>query len=160
MAVMEGRNGKVTVDTTVGKKKLVAEMGNWSISGWQRDLIEVSAFQDVAKRFAIGLLDPGQVTFSGYYDPSNSSGQGKLIAAFTSGKKISNSTTVGKACRKLRLWGSDDTSLSNYGFWSVIGSSGAFYITSMELGQEKSGVGSLSITAKVSSGYLAWSTST
>lgn len=157
MAIMEGRSGKVTVRTTAGNIT-VAEMGTWAISGWQRDLMEVSAFQDTAKRYVIGLMDAGQVNFSGYYDPSNSSGQGKLIAAFTSGKKISNSTS--RKIRKLRFWGSDDTSLPNKGYWSVIGTSGSFYITSLELGQDKSGVGTFSMTVKVSSGYLGWSTTT
>ena len=158
MAVTEGRNGKITVRTTAANNVTVAEMGSWSISGWTRDMVEHSAFQDTAKRWKPGLLDGGQVQFSGYYDPSNSSGQGKLIAAFTSGKAISNATTL--KIRKMRFWGSDDTALPNYGFWSVIGSSGSLYITSMELGQEKSGLGSLSMTAKVSEGMLAWSTTT
>lgn len=157
MAVAEGREGKVTIRTTAGNAK-VAEMGTWSITGWTRDMVEHSAFQDTVKKFKPGMLDAGTISFSGFYDGTDSSGQAKLIAAFTSGKAISNSSA--RKVRKLRLWANDSTALTNYGFWSCVGSSGALYLTQIELGQEKGGLGTISFTAKATSGVLVWATAT
>lgn len=162
MSVTEGRKGKVQVRLcTTGAigsscRHTVAEMGNWSITGWQRDLMEVSAFQDTAKRYVIGLMDAGGVTFGGYYDPSSTE-QTKLIAAFTSGKYVGDSTAVGVP-GQLRFFANSDTTLTNYGFWSCTGSNGKFYITNCESAQDKSGVGTFNMTVKVSCGLLGWST--
>ena len=156
MAVAEGRNGKITVQSN-STKHTVAEMGNWSISGISRDMIEYTAFGDTVKKFKPGMVDGGQVTFSGFYDGSDSTGQKALIAALSSGVAISN--TTGRP-HKMRLWANDDASFDSYGFWSCVGSSGELYVTSMDLGQDKNGLGTVSFTLKVSKGLLAWSTTT
>jgi len=157
MAVTEGRKGKVTVRTT-GGTVTVSEQGKWGIKGWQRSMIEHSAFQDTAKKFTPSILDPGSIDWDGYFDPSNSSGQMKLIQAFTSGKPICNSSVY--KLRKMRFWGNTDTSLGNKGFWSATGSSAYLYLTDIQVGQDKAGLGTISFTAKVSGGVLAWSCST
>ena len=163
MAITEGRHGKIQVRLCAAAAKgstcrhTVGEMGSWSISGWTRDMVEHSAFQDTAKRWKPGLLDAGQVQFNGYWDPSSTE-QSKLVTLFTSGTYIGNTTTTGVASQ-LRFFASDDTTVANnYGFWSCTGGNGRFYITSFEAGQDKSGLGTLNMTVKVSCGILVWST--
>jgi hypothetical protein len=60
----------------------------------------------------------------------------------------------------MRLWANYDSNFDGYGFWSCVGSSGELYVTSMDLGQDKNGLGTVSFTIKVSKGLLTWSTST
>jgi hypothetical protein len=162
MAVSEGRNGKITVvemGSTYQTVHTVAELGTWSISGFNRDMIEYTAFGDTVKKWKPGMLDGGTITFTGFYDGTDSTGQVRLVTALSSGGAIGNSTAAGKVS-KLRLWANDDPSFDGYGFWSCTGSAGQIYITTVDLSQDKNGLGTISFTAKVSKGELAWSTST
>jgi hypothetical protein len=139
----------------------VAELGTWSISGINRNMIDVTSFGDTVMAFKPGMLDPGSITFTGFYDPTDSSGQAKIISSLSSGISISNSTS--RKLRKLRIWASMSTSPGSTnvrGYWSCVGSSGEVFITGMELGTDKNNVGTVSFTAKVSGGKLAWSTTT
>ena len=156
MAVAEGRNGKITVQAN-STKHTVAEMGNWSVGGINRNMIDYTAFGDTVMKFKPGMLDPGTITFSGFYDGTDSTGQVSLIEAMSSGVAISN--TTGRI-HSLRLWANSDTDFDSYGFWSCVDSSGELYVTSMDLGQDKNGLGTVSFSLKVSKGALAWSTST
>ena len=164
MAVTEGRNARITVRTlsTGTESVVVAEMGTWSISGVSRNMIDVTSFGDTVMGFKPGMLDPGSITFTGFYDPTDSSGQAKIISSLSSGISISDSTS--RQLRNLRIWGSMSTSPGStdvYGFWSSTGSTGAeIFITSMELATDKNNVGTISLTAKVSGGRLAWSATT
>ena len=159
MAVAQGRKGKITVDESTGTKiYTVAEFGTWNISGINRNMIEHTAFGDDVMRFKPGFIDPGSISFSGFFDGTDSTGQGFLIGLLSSGYSISNSSA--RDLRKLRLWANDDTTLSNYGFWSCTGSSGEIFVQSMETAQDKNGLGTVSFTLKISEGLMAWSTST
>lgn len=158
MSVAEGRKGNVTVVATTTGSHVVAEMGEWNISGETLNMIPLSKFQDTVIRKRPGMLNPGTITFSGYFDGTDSSGQLYLFEHFSSGVLIDNSST--RTLSKLRLWANDDTTLDNYGFWSCTGSSGRLYITQRTMGQNSDGVGTLSFTAEVSDGLLGWSTST
>ena len=160
MAVAEGRNGLVTVTTTAAGKHTIAELGNWSVSGISRDMIDYTAFGDTVKKFKPGMLDPGSISFAGFYDGTDDTGQVSLITYLSSGASIGNSASSANMICKLRLWENSDTDFDSYGFWSCTGSSGEIYITSMDLGQDKNGLGTVSFSAKVSKGALGWSTST
>lgn len=162
MAVAEGRNGKVSVQSTASATVTVAEMGTWSIGGISRNMIDITAFGDTVMKYAPGMMNPGTMTFSGYCD-AGSTAQANLVNALnngwyicnkTTGSLLGNSTTV----KKLRLWANDDTTFPEYGYWSCSGSSGKIFFNSMDLGQDKNGVASLTFTAQVSHGVLAWST--
>ena len=161
MAITEGRNGKVTVTAGSSVTKAIhtiGELGTWRISGVSRDLIEHGSFGDTVKQFAVGMLDAGSITFEGFYDPSDTY-QAALIANLSSGISVGNSTTA--AIRRLRVYNSDDTSVAKkdyFGYWSCSGSAGEMYISSMDLGQDKNGLGTISLTARVSGGSLAFST--
>jgi hypothetical protein len=126
MAVSEGRLGKVTVYLAADAK------------------------------FKPGMLDPGEVTFSGFYDASDTTGQVQLITSLSSGGQISNSSDY--PLKQMRFWANDDTTFDGFGYWSASGSSGELYITSLETGTNKDGIATISFTAKVSKGALAWST--
>jgi hypothetical protein len=157
MAIAEGRHGKVTVSTTAPAVHLVAELKSWSISGINRNMIDVSRFQDDVMRFKPGLLDPGTIQFSGFFDGTDSTGQVQLITSLSSGGAISND---GPELRKMRLWANDDATFDNYGFFSCTGSSGAVYMQSMDVNINNNGVVEISFTGKVSDGIFEWSTST
>jgi hypothetical protein len=104
------------------------------------------------------MLDPGELTFEGFYDASDSTGQAKFITALSSGGSIANTTFVSGRVSKLRLYANDDTTFDGYGAWSCTGSSGELYITSFESETNKDGIASVRFTAKVSKGALAWTT--
>lgn len=163
MAVAEGRNGLVTVRFGTGTTDCtVAELGTWSIGGISRNMIDITAFGDTVMKYAPGMMNPGTITFSGFCD-AGSSGQAALIAAINSGLYICNKSTSAllgnsSTIKKLKLWANDDTGQPEFGFWSCSGSSGKLFFNSMDTAQDKNGVASISFTAQVSHGALAWST--
>ena len=160
MAVAEGRNGSITVcygSLSTAVHATVAEMGEWSVGGMARNMIDYIAFGDVTAKFKPGMLDPGTVTFSGHYDGSDNE-QKKLITALSSGGAIGSSAIKSRLSR-LRLWANDDTSFESFGYWQMTtGSSGKFYVTSMETAQSKDGLATLTVTLKASRATLTWTT--
>ena len=118
MGVAEGRNGKVTlVATTTGSEHTVAELGEWSISGISRNMIDFTAFGDETAKYKPGMLDPGTITFNGWYDATDSTGQAQFITLLSSGTIIASSSNT--APNTLKLWANDDTAFSGYGYFSV-----------------------------------------
>jgi hypothetical protein len=166
MAVTEGRKGLVTVveDPTTQTGKTVAEMGEWTVTGMALPMIEYSAFGNTVQRFKPGIMDPGSFTFSGLFDGSAWTGTtGNVIQLLTkclnNGYSISNSTLHENVpLKKLRLWANTDINLESYGFWGTTNSSGSIYITGMEIGTAKDGIGTVTFSGKVATGYLAWTT--
>jgi|GEM_PF-2365314 len=125
-----GNNAKVTLGATT-----VLGMGNWKMSGITVDLLESTAFGDTAKQFITGLIDYGTVTFGGVYDVSNAGGQSTLISAMLNNSKIPN----------LRLF------INSVSSWvpNVTGLSAAgVLITSVSIGQDKSGLGTIEFAGK------------
>lgn len=80
MSVKEGRYAKITIFDN-----LVAEMGNYSLSGFNRDVIEHTSFGDSTKTYVAGHVDGGEITMSGYYDVTDTDGQRILEAACKAG---------------------------------------------------------------------------
>jgi len=157
MAIAEGRNGKITIYPTSGSTAAheVAEMGEWSISGISRNMIDFTAFGDVTMKHKPGMLDPGTLTFSGWFDASDTTGQRKLITYLTSGTLIASSSNVGP--NRLRLWTNDDTSFDGYGYFQVpAGANSGVYITGMETGTNKDGLCSVSFTAKITGNLMTF----
>jgi hypothetical protein len=129
-------------------------------------MIDITAFGDTVMKYAPGMMNPGTITFSGFCD-AGSTAQSGLINALSNGKWIGNTCTqtgAGLGCstkvKKLRLWANDDNTFPEYGFWSCVGSSGKLFLNGMDVGQDKNGVGTITFTAQVSHGVLAWSTTT
>ena len=177
MAVAQGRYGRVTVrqvkapSTVAGTSQKVtyalSELGSWSITGQARDMIEHTAFGDSVKQFLPGMKDGGAIQFTGFFHGITAGStyqQRQIINYFSSGTVIkANTTALGKLGR-LRFWVSSTASgapnTTSKGFWSCTGSSGEFYVTSVETAIDKSGLGTISFTAKVAKGSLAFSSST
>jgi hypothetical protein len=125
-----GNNAKVCLGSTT-----VLGIGNWKMSGITVDLLETTAFGDAAKAFISGLIDYGTVTFGGIYDNSNAGGQSTLISAMLNNSKIPD----------LRLY------ISSVSYWvpNITGvSASGVYITSVNIGQDKSGLGTIEFTGK------------
>lgn len=139
-----GKDCKVALGTAT-----IAEMGNWSIDGISVDEFDASAFGDTWKEFEYGMKDGGTVSFSGHYDPSDTTGQQALILA-----NLYNS-----ALTSLRLY-IDNTSYyepcQTTGYFSPTVTTGAptqisnVKITSVTIGADKSGLATISFTGKVS----------
>ena len=157
MPVSEGRNGSISVLTQSSARHTVAEMGSWSIGGMSRNMIDYTAFGDTVAKFKPGMLDPGTLTFEGFYDDTDSTGQATFVTALSSGGVIRNATDGG-ALRKLRLYANNDTTFDGFGAWSCTGTTGELYITSFESETNKDGIATVRFTAKVSKGALGWTT--
>ena len=164
MAVSAGRKGRITVHTSDATAETVGEMGSWSISGPNRETFEVSSFGDTVPRQETGMLTGQTITFDGYYD-ATSTAMVKLIEILGAGTPIYTSTAMKAYPCHLSLWAQDDTTLAGYGHWALTtdGSTaqdGLIYMTNMELGQSKDGVGTISFTAAVDEADLKWTTTT
>ena len=144
MAIV-GKDGKVTLgtDTVVG-------MGTWAIDGVVVEEFDASAFGDQWKSFQYGMKDGGTVSFNGHYSPTDVTGQQMLMLA-----NLYNS-----ALTDLRCWidntsyfvPSQSTSYFAPGAYStgMPGKVSTATITSFNIGLDKSGLGTISFTAKVS----------
>lgn len=138
MASAKGKNSKVTVgagDSTISL------MGTWSISGQAADQLEETAFGDSYKKYVMGLLDGGTVSFSGLFDPADTNGQAVLRTANADSTLLTS----------VKFW-INTVSYYTPSYTSVIGS--GVYITSWEIGSEKAGLMTASFSAKVT-GALA-----
>lgn len=143
MAIV-GKDGKVTLgaNTIVG-------MGTWSLDGIQTDEFDSSAFGDTWKKFEYGMKDGGSVSFNGHYDPTDTTGQ----------QAVQQANLYNSALTDLRLY-VDNTSYfepcQTTGYFSPNLTTGAptklsnCRVTSFNIGLDKSGLGTINFTAKVS----------
>ena len=134
MAAQAGYLGKVLAATYT-----VLEMGSWSVSGMETDMLEDTQFTDTFKSYIPGQGDGGSVTVSGNYDPEDADvteGQGYLMAAWF------NKTAVA----------------TFYCYYTTAGyfglNAGSAYVQSMELGTDQTGLATLSFVVKLSGGYF------
>ncbi len=135
MAVKIGKLAKVTLGTVT-----IAELGQYTLSGNAVDSIETTAFGDEAKDFFPGMIDPGTISFSGNYDPSDATGQIALETACT------NATEYGPGGIRFYL----------DAFWYLTPSTGAVIIITKckAISMDKAGVGSIAFEGKLSGGSL------
>lgn len=80
-----GYNTKVTL----GTDKILG-MGNWTMSGVTTDLLESTEFGTEWKSYELGLKDGGEVSFNGFYDKSDTTGQNALRTANTDATKLTD----------------------------------------------------------------------
>lgn len=130
MGFKTGKNAKVTLgaNTVVG-------MGNWRLDGIATDLLETTAFGDTAKQFVTGLLDYGNVSFGGLYDPADTTGQDVLRSANKNANKVTN---IRLYVDNTSYWTPDVTTLAAAGM----------YVQSYNIGMDKSGMGTTEFTGK------------
>jgi hypothetical protein len=128
-----GNHAKVMIGSTT-----VLGIGNWKMTGITVDQLETTCFGDVAKTFMTGLMDWGTATFGGLYDMSNTGGQSTLLSAMINNSKIAG----------LRLY------LNSVSYWvanithASLGSDAGEYVTGVNIGQDKSGLGTIDFTVK------------
>jgi len=137
MAALSGKAGKVMYGSVV-----VAEITEWSMSGFKMELVKKDPdFGETGAATYIGLNmgDAGTISFSGNYDPADTTGQ---IALTTMAK-------TGLGCTNLYLY---ETVTK---FWRVA-SGGSIFVTG---GGEpttlpRSGIGKVAFTAQVSGAFM------
>lgn len=69
---------------------LIVGMGSVSLNGIQVDQMETTAFGDTWKQFMSGMKDGGDLSFDGFYDPADVTGQEALRVANLNGTDITN----------------------------------------------------------------------
>ena len=144
MSARPGRSCKVTLGSAQ-----VLGIGTWKLSGINIDQLDDTEFGATWKSFQFGLKDGGQISFDGFARPEDTTGQEILR---TANLEATNITT-------LRLY-LDATSYfvpcQTTGYFSPTNTTGAgtrasyVNITSYDISVDKSGLASISFTAKVS----------
>lgn len=132
MAASQGRNCKVT---NVGATKILG-MGTWSINGITVDQLEDTEFGDSYKTFLYGLKDGGTVSFNGYYDKADATGQTLLRTAHDNATELTD----------LRFY------VDSVSYWrpnSTGSPSSNIVITSHDIGADKGALVQCSFTGKV-----------
>ena len=140
-----GYLGNVTIgtDTVVG-------MGTWSMPGISTDQLDASAFQDTWKTYLYGMKDGGTITFNGHLNMSDTVGQQILVAANAKNSALDNlmfwmdSVSYWEPNQTTDYLGPGilSTGMGTPGLCSV-------NIVAMTIGMDKSGLGTISFTAKV-----------
>jgi len=90
---MLGFKGKVTL----GADKVLG-MGTWNFAGITRAVLDASEFGDLWRKNRFGRIDPGQVTFNGFFIPDDEDGTDEVIDALVAGTDLTD----------LRFWFDND----------------------------------------------------
>lgn len=139
MAILTARAGN---KASVKKgSSVILGMGTWKMDGITTELLDTTSFGDTAKTFITGMLDYGNITFSGFYDPADTTGQAALITANKNNTKL---TDVKLFIDSTSGWVPDLTSDSGSGL----------LVTSWSIGFDKSGLGTIDFTAKATGPWL------
>ncbi len=138
MAVLQGYLGKLALGANT-----VGSITKWAIGGMVNDLISAEVFADTFKKFVYGQGNGGKVTFSGYFDATDTNGQTALQTAWKNKTTLATGTT-----NDPRLY------YSAAGYLEL--STGAeCLVEDIQIGAEDlSGLVSFSCTLQVSGGYF------
>jgi hypothetical protein len=144
MAKLVGKDGAVKLGAAS-----VVGMGTWTLDGIVVDELESTEFGDTWKSYLYGLKDGGTVSFNGLFDPADSTGAQKILEANLYNSALTNlhfyvdNTSYYTPCQTM-------------GYFSPFLTTGAptktsnLRITTMNIGMDKSGLGTISFSAKVS----------
>lgn len=137
MSKLSGKAGKVMYGSIV-----LAEITEWSASGFKMELVKKDpAFGDTgaASYIALQLGDAGTISFSGNYDPADTTGQAALATVAKTGLGITNLYLYETATR----------------YWQV-GAGGEIFVTNggEPTSMPRNGIGKVSFSAQVSGAYL------
>jgi len=144
MAIV-GKDGKVTLGAST-----VVGMGTWTLDGITIEEFDASAFNDDWKSFEYGMKDGGTISFNGHYTPTDTTGQLALQLANLYNSKLTNlqlwinDTSYFTPCASTGYFAPGDYST---GMPTVLSS---VTITTYNVGMDKSGLGTISFTGKVS----------
>jgi len=130
MSAINGSGGKVMLGSVT-----VAEIKEWTLGGFTMGTLETTAFGDTIKTFIPDDTgDPGTISFSGNYDPTDTSGQLALDALCVAGTTSTD----------LYLYANTST------FWRV-GSGGEIITTKGKtITMPRSGLGTVTFEGQVS----------
>jgi hypothetical protein len=136
MGAYNGRNCTVRL----GASSLLG-IGDWNMEGVSIDQIDTTSFGSTWKTFEAGMSDGGQITFSGYFDPTDTEGQVTLRTANENGTQMPCGSTSG-----IRFYYSAGS------YFTPCTSNPVSYIlvTNYSIKAEKSDVCRISFTTKVS----------
>lgn len=130
MAATKGKAGKVMYGSVV-----VANMVEWSISGMTVATEDVTPFNATIKSFvAAEAGDPGTISFNGFYDPTDTTGQIAIAALCSPGLGVNN----------LYLYANVST------FWRVAAGGEIIVTKANAITQPRSRTGTISFEGKVS----------
>jgi hypothetical protein len=133
--VNTGVFAKITIDNVT-----VAEMGSYTIAGFNRDTLEKTAFGDTVKKFVAGHVDGGDISFNGFYDIADTDGQKKLITC------AEQNTILTPGRLKVYV---------NANHYFTVGSAGTMFVTKAGgVGMDKAGIGTTDFTVKVAGDSL------
>ncbi len=126
---LNGSGGKVMLGSVV-----IANIKEWSLSGFVMGTLDTTAFgTTIQTAIPDGTGDPGTVSFSGNYDPSDTTGQAAIDALCTGGTESTD----------LYLYANTST------FWRV-GSGGTIITTKGKaITFPRNGIGTVSFEGKV-----------
>jgi len=145
MAFAKGKDAKVMYFASN-----VLGMGTWSMSGVNVEVLEDTEFGDTWKTFQYGMKDGGEVSFSGLLDVADSTGFMALAVAnldatsITALKLYVDATSYWEPCQTTEYFAP--------GFMSTNANTvpSSIIVTSIEIGQDKSGLATVSFSGKVS----------
>lgn len=151
MATTVGKDAKVTIGTTT-----VLGMGTWSMGGVTTEEFDASAFGDQWKTFLYGMKDGGTITFNGHLNMADVTGQQILFAANAKNSAIASlrfyvdntSYWVPNQTTDYFGPGALSTGMGTPGLCNV-------NITGISVGEDKSGLGTVSFTARIN-GVMAF----
>jgi hypothetical protein len=130
MGAIGGKTGKVIYGSVV-----IANIKQWSLSGFTQAVAEVSAFgSDIKSYLPVEGGEPGTISFTGNCDPADSAGQ----------RALSLIKNLGLGLTNLYLYSNTST------FWRV-GAGGCIYVTKADaVTLARNAIGTIDFEGKVS----------
>ncbi len=135
MATKVGRLAKVTL----GSNK-IAEIGTWRIDGISIDMLDDTEFGDEFKTYQMGMGDYGTVSFSGWWDMTDTTGQVLLESALNNKSKIVDIRFYVDSSS----YYTPNTNISSGGVADA-----GMWVQSMRISFEKGGIGTIEFTGKL-----------
>lgn len=124
---------------------VIAEIGSFVYSGMSVDVIDVTSFCDSAKDAIPSLIDPGEITITGNYDITDTTGQMLLETA------VENGTEYGPGDVKFFL----DGACTHTGHYLTVKTGGVIIWTkSKSIGAAVAGVVTVEFSGKLSGAGL------
>jgi hypothetical protein len=144
MARKVGKDCKVALGSST-----VVGMGTWSLDGIVADQFESTAFGDNWKTYEYGAKDGGTISFDGFFDPTDTTGQIALQLANLSNGTVTNiklyvdNTSYYEPCQTTGYFSPSYTT----GYGTQLSN---VRITSFNVKADKSGLLTTNFSAKVS----------
>lgn len=121
----------------------IAGIGEFTLSGYRAEFAEDSDFEDTVKKFVrVGADDPGEISFSGNYDPDDTNGQVAINAI--------KATTIGMTNLYFYDQYGAGAGGDTYSFWRVASGGEILLQEFNAVRMAKNGIGTVTFSGKVS----------